>query len=50
MLQNEIKHLTFKVCNLSITLFLKSTQQGGLEICGMYTDSIVFKQQTYCSF
>ena len=23
---------------------------GGLEICHVFTDSIVFKQQIYCSF
>ena len=60
VLQNEIKDLTFEVSNLSITFFVKKIfpmrdqtwhshrRRWGLEICHIFMDSIIFKQQIYC--
>ena len=63
MQQKEIKDLTSEVSNLSNHLFLILFNEGpniydvhtergwgGLEICHMFTDSIVFKQHIYCLF
>ena len=56
MLQNEIKpSKIWSLHSLSIfkIIYIYETyteRQRGLEICHMFTDSIIFKQQIYCSF
>ena len=62
MCNKEIKDLTSEVSNLSNFFKILSNEGpniydidtdrgwGGLEICHMFTDSIVFKQHIYCLF